>query len=337
VPRDVDHPVQAARGAVAVDDATAVSALALRGRPHKPRGRVARYLELTKPRVVALLVFTALVGMLLAPGASGSALVLLSATLGIALAAASGAAFNHILERRSDALMARTRARPLPTGQISMPHATAFAAALGVTGCALLVVGTNVLTAALTLVALVGYSVVYTLYLKPLTPQNIVLGGAAGAAPPLLGWVAVSGAVTIEPVLLFLIVFVWTPPHFWSLALYRQRDYANAGIPMLPVTHGSRYTRISILAYTLVLAVVAALPYAVGMSGPAYLAGSLLLSGAFVLHAWRLYRRYSDALARRTFGFSIQYLAWLFALLLLDRHGGSLHAALQFLGGAVLH
>ena len=319
------------------DEAATVSALALSRRPQRLRGRAARYLELTKPRVVALLAFTALVGMLLAPSGLIAPQVVLSATLGIALAAASGAAFNHILERRSDALMARTRARPLPTGQVTTPCATAFAAALGALGCLLLVVGTNLLTAVLTMLALVGYSVVYTLYLKPLTPQNIVIGGAAGAAPPLLGWVAVSGEVTVEAVLLFLIIFVWTPPHFWSLALYRQRDYANAGIPMLPVTHGSRYTRLSILAYTLVLAVVAALPYAVGMSGPAYLAGAQLLSAAFVWYAWRLYRHYSDALARRTFGFSIQYLALLFALLLVDRYGGSLHDALQYLGGAALH
>jgi protoheme IX farnesyltransferase len=187
------------------------------------------------------------------------------------------------------------------------------------------------------MLALVGYSVVYTVFLKPLTPQNIVIGGAAGAAPPLLGWTAVSGEVTVEALVLFLIIFVWTPPHFWSLALYRHRDYANAGIPMLPVTHGSRYTRASILAYTVVLAVVAALPFAVGMSGVAYLAGSLLLSAAFVAHAWRLYRSYSDALARRTFGFSIQYLALLFALLLADRYSEGLHDALQFLGGAALH
>ena len=295
------------------------------------------YLQLTKPRVVVLLAFTAIVGMLLAPPGPGAPQVFLSATLGISLAAAAGAAFNHVFERHSDALMMRTRTRPLPRGQLSAQHAAVFAAVLALLGGVLLVVGTNLLTATLTMLALVGYSVVYTVFLKPLTPQNIVIGGAAGAAPPLLGWTAVSGEVTVEALVLFLIIFVWTPPHFWSLALYRHRDYANAGIPMLPVTHGSRYTRASILAYTVVLAVVAALPFAVGMSGVAYLAGSLLLSAAFVAHAWRLYRSYSDALARRTFGFSIQYLALLFALLLADRYSEGLHDALQFLGGAALH
>ncbi len=299
-------------------------ALSASGRRRVAAGAAA-YLQLGKPRVVALIVFTAVVGMMLAPGAPSPAVVL-AATLGIAMAASSAAAFNHVLDRRADALMARTRARPLPTHQLSVRQAVGFAVVLAVLAGTTLVLGVNTLTAVLTLCALVGYSVVYTVVLKPLTPQNIVLGGAAGAAPPVLGWTAVTGEVGLDALLLFLIVFVWTPPHFWSLALYRRNEYAAAGIPMLPLTHGSRYTRASILAYTLVLAAVAALPFATGMSGGAYLAGALALSAAFVGYAWRLYRDYSDALARRTFRFSIHYLAALFALLLLDRYGSALGA-----------
>ena len=233
------------------------------------------YLQLTKPRVVVLLVFTAIVGMLLAPPGPGAPEVFLSATLGISLAAAAGAAFNHVFERHSDALMMRTRARPLPSGQLSAQHAAVFAAVLALLGGVLLVVGTNLLTAVLTMLALVGYSVVYTVFLKPLTPQNIVIGGAAGAAPPLLGWTAVSGEVTVEALVLFLIIFVWTPPHFWSLALYRHRDYANAGIPMLPVTHGIVFTRLQVLLYTMLLTAVTLMPFVTGMSGLIYLAAAL--------------------------------------------------------------
>jgi protoheme IX farnesyltransferase len=292
-----------------------------------PRERVgadiAAYLQLTKPRVVALIVFTAVVGMLLAPAAPTTPGVVVLATLGIALAAGSAAAFNHVLDRRSDALMARTRARPLPTHQLSVGQALAFAAVLALLSAVTLVFGVNMLTALLTLGALVGYSVVYTVYLKPLTPQNIVIGGAAGAAPPVLGWAAVTGEVGADALLLFLIIFIWTPPHFWSLALYRQEEYAAAGIPMLPVTHGSRYTRASVLAYTVLLAAVSVLPFASGMSGVAYAIGALVLSAIFIRRAWQLFRVYSDALARRTFRFSITYLAVLFALLLLDRYGGA--------------
>jgi heme o synthase len=252
--------------------------------------------------------------------------VLLLATLGITLAAASGAAFNHVLDRRADAIMARTRSRPLPTQQLSSRQALSFATVLAMLAAAILFAGVNALTAALTMVALVGYSVVYTVLLKPLTSQNIVIGGAAGAAPPVLGWTAVTGEISGDALLLFLIIFLWTPPHFWSLALYRQADYARAGIPMLPVTHGSRFTRKCILGYTVILAAVAVLPFATGMSGWVYLVGVLLLNARFIAFAWRLYRDYSDVLARRTFVYSIQYLAAVFALLLLDHYGNALLA-----------
>lgn len=286
--------------------------------------RAAAYFDLTKPRVVSLIVFTAVVGMLLARPGPATAPVVLLATLGIALAAGSAAAFNHVLDRRADALMARTRTRPLPTSQLSAAQAVVFAASLAALSAAILILGVNTLTAALTLFALVGYSVIYTIFLKPLTPQNIVIGGAAGAAPPVLGWTAVTGEVSIDALLLFLIVFIWTPPHFWSLALYREKEYAKAGIPMLPVTHGSEFTRRSILFYTVGLAVVALLPYATSMSGPFYAVGVTALNARFVSFAWRLHREYSDALARRMFRFSIHYLAALFGLLLLDRYGPAL-------------
>lgn len=282
---------------------------------------IGAYYALTKPRVVALILFTAVVGMLLGTPQPLDAAVFLAASVGIALAAASAAAFNHVLDRRADALMARTRRRPLPTHRLSTSDATAFAAVLAALSAATLFVWVNSLTAVLTLSALVGYSVVYTILLKPRTPQNIVLGGAAGAAPPVLGWAAVTGTVSADALLLFTIVFIWTPPHFWSLALYRADEYAAAGVPMLPVTHGSEFTRKSILAYTLALAVVTTLPWVTGLSGPLYLAGVTLLNVRFVAYAWRLLRGYSDALSRRTFRYSINYLAALFALLLVDRYG----------------
>lgn len=298
-------------------------------RPPRLASQAAVYFELTKPRVVSLIVFTAVVGMLLATPGSLTPQVLVFATLGISLAAGSAAAFNHVLDRRADALMARTRARPLPTHQLTAAQAVAFAAALAIVSAATLLLGVNTLTAILTLLALVGYSVVYTIFLKPLTPQNIVIGGAAGAAPPVLGWTAVTGEVTTDALLLFLIIFIWTPPHFWSLALYREKEYAKAGIPMLPVTHGSSFTRRTILAYTIVLAGVSLLPYATGMSGFLYLVGAVVLNARFVAYAWRLHRRYSNALAWTMFRFSIQYLAALFALLLLDHYGAAIRDALQ--------
>jgi heme o synthase len=302
-------------------------AASVAARPHGFAAQATLYFELTKPRVVTLIVFTAVVGMLLAPGGAASPQVLLLATVGITLAAASGAAFNHILDRRADAVMARTRTRPLPTQQLSPRQALVFATALAALAAAILLAGVNALTAALTMLALVGYSVVYTVFLKPSTPQNIVIGGAAGAAPPVLGWTAVTGGLDGHALLLFLIIFLWTPPHFWSLALYRQNDYARAGIPMLPVTHGSRFTRKCILIYTVVLAAATVLPFVTGMSDLLYLAGALVLNARFIAYAWCLYRDYSDVLARRTFVYSIQYLAAVFALLLLDHYGSALLVA----------
>ncbi len=288
-----------------------------------------QYLELAKPRVVALIVFTAVVGMFLATPGLVPLATLLLATLGIALAAGSAAAINHVLDRRADAVMARTRDRPLPAGQLSARQGLGFAAALGAASMLILVLGVNVLTAVLTFLSLIGYAVIYTVFLKQATPQNIVIGGAAGAAPPVLGWTAVTGGVEADALLLFLIIFAWTPPHFWALALYRREEYAKVGIPMLPVTHGTEFTRLHILLYTIVLAAVTVMPYATRMSGGFYLLGAAALNAGFVWHAWRLYRRYSDRRARRTFVYSIQYLTALFALLLLDHYRFHFMEALQ--------
>lgn len=287
------------------------------------------YLELTKPRVVLLIVFTAVVGMFLATPGWVPLNILLFATLGISLAAGSAAAFNHILDQRGDAIMARTRARPLPTGQLAPRQAVIFAAVLASLSMTSLILGVNTLTAALTFLSLIGYSVIYTLWLKPATPQNIVIGGAAGAAPPVLGWTAVTGNFSGDALLLFLIIFIWTPPHFWSLALYRAREYAQAGIPMLPVTHGSKFTRQYILFYTIILAGVTLMPFATGMSGLSYLLGASALNAGFIAYAWKLCRKHSDALARKTFAYSIQYLTALFALLLVDHYRSMVGEALQ--------
>jgi len=292
-------------------------------------GRVREYLELTKPRVVALIVFTALVGMLLAvPGLPPWDLLLLG-MLGIALAAGSAAAINHLLDQKADALMARTRRRPLPTGHLRSTQAALFAFVLGGLSMLVLSVGVNILTALLTFGSLIGYAFVYTLWLKHATPQNIVIGGAAGAAPPVLGWTAVTGEVSGDALLLFLIVFIWTPPHFWALALYRAKEYSRAGIPMLPVTHGNDFTRLHILLYTILLTAVTIMPFASHLSGAIYLAGAMLLNAVFLYHAWRLYRAYSDDRARRTFVYSIQYLMALFALLLIDHYRFRYAEALQ--------
>ena len=287
------------------------------------------YFSLTKPKVVSLIVFTAIVGMFLSTPAMVPWQILILATLGIGLAAGSAAAINHVIERDSDALMTRTRARPLPTGQLTSRQAIVFASVLAVIAMLILILGVNVLTAVLTFATLIGYSVVYTVFLKRATPQNIVIGGAAGAAPPVLGWTAVTGEVASDALLLFLIIFVWTPPHFWALALYRHQDYANAGIPMLPVTHGPRFTRLYILLYTILLAAVALMPFATRMSGMIYLIGALVLNGIFLHYAWKLYRDYSGGLARKTFGYSIQYLAALFALLLVDHYSVLITETLQ--------
>ncbi len=287
------------------------------------------YLELGKPRVVLLIVFTAVVGMFLAVPGMVPWPTLLLATLGIGLAASSAASINHVLDQRADAVMARTRARPLPTGQLSTHQALLFALVLGALSMLILTLGVNILTAVLAFLSLIGYAVIYTVFLKYATPQNIVIGGAAGAAPPVLGWAAVTGGVSGDALLLFLIIFVWTPPHFWALALYRQQEYAKVGIPMLPVTHGSKFTRLHILLYTIALAAVTAMPFATHMSGWFYLLGAGVLNAGFIHRAARLYRRYSDALAKKTFVYSIQYLAWLFALLLIDHYRFYFYEALQ--------
>jgi protoheme IX farnesyltransferase len=288
-----------------------------------------RYFELCKPRVVALIVFTAVVGMFLAvpgwppPGA------LLAGTLGIALAAASAAAINHLLDQRIDALMARTRNRPLPSGQLRVGQVLVFAAGLGALSMTLLVAWVNALTAVLTFLSLIGYAIVYTVWLKRATPQNIVIGGAAGAAPPVLGWTAVTGAVDYNALILFLIIYVWTPPHFWALAIHRRNEYAAADIPMLPVTHGVRFTLWHILFYTILLVLVTTLPYLTGMAGPFYLAGVTVLNLGFLWYALRLLRDNDDRLPMQTFGYSIVYLMVLFAFLLVD------HYFMMFLGGVL--
>jgi len=287
------------------------------------------YYELTKPKVVMLIVFTAVVGMFMATPGFVPLSALIFGTFGIGLAAASAAGFNQILDRRADAKMARTRARPLPAGQLTTRQAVVFSTVIGLISMAVLVIGVNTLTAVLTLCSLIGYSVIYTLYLKRATPQNIVIGGAAGAAPPVLGWAAVTGTVDPHALLLFLIVFVWTPPHFWALALYREEEYAKAGLPMLPVTHGNQFTRLHILLYTIILVSVTLLPYTTHMSGLFYLVGAVLLNGGFMYYAIKLYRNYSDALARRTFIYSVQYLSALFALLLIDHYRVTIIEAFQ--------
>jgi heme o synthase len=279
-----------------------------------------RYLELTKPKVVALITFTALVGALLARRQLPRPELLLWGSLGIALAAGCAATLNHVLDRRIDERMTRTRRRPLPTGQLTTRSAVGFAAFLGVAAMSILAVRVNVLTAMLTLLSLIGYAALYTLWLKHATPQNIVIGGAAGAAPPVLGWTAVTGSVDADALILFLIVFLWTPPHFWSLAIARRAEYERAGIPMLPVTHGVDYTRRQILLYTVLLVLATLLPYATHMSGPLYLAAALGLDAFFMIHALRLNLTPGDAVAMRTFRFSVKYLMWLFAALLIDHY-----------------
>src|SRR5690606_14015639 len=278
------------------------------------------YYQLTKPRVVGLIIFTAVVGMFLSTPGMVPVTTLLLGTLGIGLAAASGAAMNHILDRDADSVMKRTRHRPLPTGHLNAIQAMIFACMLSMASMLILAIWVNTLTAVLTFASMVGYAVVYTVFLKRATPQNIVIGGAAGAMPPVLGWTAVTGQVSPDALLLFLIIFCWTPPHFWALALYREKEYASVGIPMLPVTHGRRFTQIYIVCYTLLLAAVSIMPFATRMSGLPYLFGALVLNGWFIAYAVALYRNYSDRLARRTFLFSIQYLAWLFAIMLVDHY-----------------
>jgi protoheme IX farnesyltransferase len=282
--------------------------------------RIRAFYSLTKPRVVSLIVFTAVIGMFLATPAMVPLQVLVAATVGIAFVAGAAAAVNCLVEQGIDAVMRRTRWRPLPRGELTAAQTMVFAGALGGAGLWILFQFVNALTMWLTLATFVGYAVVYTVILKPATPQNIVIGGASGAMPPVLGWAAVTGEVTTEAMLLFLIIFAWTPPHFWALALYRTDEYAKAGVPMLPVTHGKRYTRLQVLLYTLILFAVSLLPYVVGMSGLVYLAAAALLGGIFIVYAWRIHRAYTDALAQRAFRYSIIYLAALFAALLLDHY-----------------
>jgi protoheme IX farnesyltransferase len=286
------------------------------------------YLELCKPRVVSLIVFTAIIGMLLATPGLVPLRVLFFGTLGIALAAASAAAINHVAEHRIDALMARTRHRPLPQGELNATQALSFALALGFLSMYLLVAFINTLTAVLTFSSLIGYAVVYTMYLKHATPQNIVIGGAAGAAPPVLGWTAVTGTLDAQALLLFLIIFAWTPPHFWALAIYRRAEYAKANIPMLPITHGPRFTRQHVLYYTLLLVAATLLPYATYMCGPIYLVGALVLNAGFLYYAVRMQLDPSDDLAYATFKYSIVYLTALFFVLFVDHYAPLVRAAL---------
>lgn len=278
------------------------------------------YLELCKPNVVALMIFTAIVGMLLATPGELPWWALTVGNFGIALSAGSAAAINHLVDRRIDADMARTRARPLPTGHLRTSQAMLFAAVLGVAGLAILYFLVNPLTAALTFLSLIGYAFIYTMYLKRATPQNIVIGGAAGAAPPVLGWTAVTGQVDSHALLLFLIIFVWTPPHFWALAVHRREEYARVDIPMLPVTHGDRFTRLQILLYTILLAAVSLLPFSTGMNGGLYLIGALILNAWYLYYGIALLVSCRPDLPMRSFRFSITYLMGIFALLLVDRY-----------------
>jgi len=278
------------------------------------------YLELTKPRVVALIMLTAVVGTLLATPGFPPLDALVLGNLGIALAAAAAAAVNHVLDARIDARMARTRRRPLPSGHLTQAQAMRFALALALLSMALLVAFVNVLTAELTFCSLIAYAVVYTVWLKRATPQNIVIGGAAGAAPPVLGWVAVTNHVDPHALLLFMIIFAWTPPHFWALAIARRNDYANAEIPMLPVTHGVELTRLHVLLYTVILCMVTLLPFMTGMSGLPYLAVALVLNTRFLWQALALKFSARPELPMRVFRFSITYLMWLFIALLGDHY-----------------
>ena len=278
------------------------------------------YLTLCKPKVVSLIVFTAVVGMFLATPNMVPWDVLIYGTIGIGLAASSAATINHVIDYRIDSIMARTMRRPLPEGKISVVNAIIFAWFLGTISMGILAFLVNTLTAGLTALSLIGYGFIYSMFLKRATPQNIVIGGAAGAAPPVLGWTAVTGTLDPNSLLLFLIIFVWTPPHFWALAIYRRDDYAAADIPMLPVTHGVEFTRLQILLYTILLFIVTLLPYLVGMSGLFYLVGAVLLGAGFLYYAILMRFNHDDQLAMRTFSYSIIYLMLLFAFLLIDHY-----------------
>jgi heme o synthase len=280
---------------------------------------ISQYIALTKPRITLMTVFCALIGMLLA-GKQGEITwqILLFGNIGIGLLAGAGFTVNCLVERGIDARMARTRARPMARGDVSSVGAFIFAMVIGAFGAWLLLVFVNPLTTWLTIATFVGYALVYTLILKPATPQNIVIGGASGAMPPLLGWVAVTNEVTAPALVLFLIIFVWTPPHFWALSLYRIEDYKKSGLPMLPVTHGPEFTKLNIWLYTVLLFPISILPYLIGMSGWLYLASAIFLSGLFLYHSWMVWKRYSDKIARTTFRYSLWYLGAIFAALLVD-------------------
>lgn len=288
--------------------------------PSLPANRFAQYWSLTKPRVTQLAVFCAVIGMFLSTRGMVPWQVLIGGTIGIWLLAGAAFAINCLVEQKVDALMRRTAWRPSARGEITSLQIIVFSAVLGGTGMWVLDTFANALTMWLTFATFVGYAIIYTIVLKPATPQNIVIGGAAGAMPPALGWAAVTGSVPPEAWMLVLIIFVWTPPHFWALALYRRQDYVKSGLPMLPVTHGERFTRLHILLYTIVLFAVSLMPYAYGMSGLVYLAGAVILGGIFLVYAWKLWRAYSDQLARKTFRYSIVYLSLIFAALLIDHY-----------------
>jgi protoheme IX farnesyltransferase len=282
--------------------------------------QLSSFFALCKPKVSAMIVFTAVIGMFLATPGMVAWDILLAATVGIGLSSGAAAAFNCLVEQNIDAKMARTRGRPLPTGQVSTLNTIVFASIIGVIGLAVLYYLVNPLTMWLTFGTFLGYAVIYTVFLKPATPLNIVIGGASGAMPPILGWAAVTGHVGPEALILFLIIFAWTPPHFWALALYRRDDYQRSGLPMLPVTHGEKFTREHIVLYTIILFAVAMMPVGLGMSGWIYLLASVLLNIGFMWYVIKLWLNYSDELAKSTFKFSIWYLMLLFASLLIDHY-----------------
>lgn len=288
--------------------------------PSPLSSRIRQFYALTKPRVVSLIVFTAVIGMFLATPGMVPPVLLIAATVGIALVAGAAAAVNCLVEQKIDALMTRTKYRPLPRGQITTLETLFFSGIVGGIGLALLYHWVNALTMWLTLATFVGYAVIYTVILKPMTPQNIVIGGASGAMPPVLGWAAVTGDVTPQALTLFLIIFAWTPPHFWALALYRKHEYAKAGVPMLPVTHGDKFTRLHVLLYTIVLLACSALPFVTRLSGIPYLVAAMALGAVFLFYAVKIYVDYSDELARHTFRYSILYLTLIFAALLVDHY-----------------
>ena len=281
---------------------------------------VKNFYALCKPRVTSLIVFTAIIGMFMATPGMVPWGLLIATTVGIAFSSGAAAAFNCLIEHKIDAMMARTRGRPLPTGQVSNKETMVFATVLGLTGLAILYYFVNPLTMWLTFATFVGYAVIYTIFLKPATPMNIVIGGASGAMPPILGWAAVNNTVSPESLVMFLIIFAWTPPHFWALALYRREEYAKVGMPMLPVTHGEAFTLLHILLYTVILVAVSLMPYGLGMSSLTYLVCAVVLDAIFLAYVIGLYRKYSDDLANRTFKYSIIYLSLIFAALLLDHY-----------------